>query len=509
MKEEIIVIDFGSQYSHLITRRIREMGVEARLYPPHTSLNILRGAKGIILSGGPQSVGKKGSVSISTEVFNLGVPVLGVCYGLQLISHLLGGKVIESKNKEYGKTDIRVYKKNTLLSGTPVKQTTWMSHGDSVVKLPKGFVSYAASQNCQNVTIGNVKKKIYGVQFHPEVAHTTHGNRILKNFIAMTKVKKTWSMKDFIVKSQQEVSKLVGNNKVVCALSGGVDSSVAASLVHNAIGKNLVCIFVDTGLMRKNEAREVIQTFKTYQNMNLRVVKAEKVFFRALRGVQDPERKRKIIGKLFIELFEKEAKKIGKATWLVQGTLYTDIITSGVSVGKKASVIKSHHNVGGLPKKFGFTLIEPLKELYKDEVRQVGRFLQLPTTITERQPFPGPGLAVRIIGEVTREKVEIVRTADAIVTEEIEKSGLEKEIQQYLAVLPTIQSVGVQGDNRTYGFPIIVRAVTTKDFMTADWARIPDDVLVAISSRITNEIKEVNRVVYDITSKPPGTVEWE
>ncbi len=509
IQDTIYVLDFGSQYSHLITRRIRELGVYAELVPVDFPFDKLKQAKGIVLSGGPQSLRNKTALRTSKAIFELGIPVLGICYGLQLIAHDLGGQVRKAKKREYGAAQITVTKPGKLFKGLPRTQQTWMSHQDQVVKLPHGFTATASSPNCRYVAIADESRNIFGLQFHPEVMHTAYGRDMIRNFIRLTKAKRAWTMKGFVQKTTRHIQQQVGNDKVVCALSGGVDSSVAATLVHEAIGPQLHCIFVDTGLLRKNEVKQVVRTFRSYQKMNLIVIDAKDEFLRKLQRISDPEKKRKQIGNLFIRIFEREAKKIGGVKWLMQGTLYTDVITSGISVGKSAAVIKSHHNVGGLPKKFGFKLIEPFRELYKDEVRKVGRLLGLPKEVTERQPFPGPGLAVRIIGQVTEDKLEIVRQADWIVREEIERVGLAKKIQQYYAALPTIRSVGVQGDGRTYGFPIIVRAVTTRDFMTADWARIPHDVLARISNRITNEVVAVNRVVYDITSKPPGTVEWE
>jgi GMP synthase (glutamine-hydrolysing) len=506
-KDIIYVLDFGSQYSHLIVRRIREQGVFAELVPANFPLAELAHAKGIILSGGPQNLSESSALRVDKKVFALGIPVLGICYGLQLMAYELGGKIKHSAKHEYGPATVALKKSSKILSGLTKQQPVWMSHGDFVSKVPAGFAITASSANCPVAAMANEKQKLYGLQFHPEVMHTKNGGKIFKNFLAITKVKKTWSMKDFAKKSVPAIKAQVGTDRAICALSGGVDSAVAATLVHKAIGKHLTCIYVDTGLMRLNETTGIAKTFKQYQKMNLIVVDAKREFLNKLRGVTDPEKKRKIIGELFIRLFEKEARKLGKIKWLVQGTLYTDAISSGVSVGKTAAVIKSHHNVGGLPEKLGFKLIEPLRELYKDEVREVGRILGLPKAIVLRQPFPGPGLAVRIIGEVTEEKLNLLRQADAIVCEEIEKSGIRAD--QYYAALPTIRSVGVQGDSRSYGFPIIVRAITTTDFMTAHWAFLPHKLLETISSRITNEVKGINRVVYDITSKPPATVEWE
>ncbi len=534
--DTIAVLDFGSQYSHLIVRRIRELGVHAELLRPDTSAEVLANYVGIVLSGGPQNLSQSRALKADPNIYTLGLPILGVCYGLQLIAHQLGGAVRAGNKREYGPVKVELssasklfkgmntttpasghpYKENTTTppDGTPPQlrrgELTWMSHGDQVTKVPKGFSVMGKSDACPIVAIENVERGIYGIQFHPEVKHTEHGTMVLQNFLNIVGVKKTWNLgKNWIEAQVEDIKAKVGSSRALCALSGGVDSTVAAYLVHRAIGKQLTCIYVDTGMMRQGETEQIKKTFAKLPNLDFRVVDAEKEFLNALKGVSEPEKKRKVIGELFIRLFEKESKKLKGVNFLVQGTLYTDVITSGVSVGGKASVIKSHHNVGGLPKDLKFELIEPLRDLYKDEVRSLGNGLGVPEAIVQRQPFPGPGLAVRIIGEVTKEKLETLRSADAIFREELIASEEAKNIQQYFAVLPDIRSVGVQGDDRTYGHPIILRAVTTSDFMTADWARIPHELLAKVSARITNEVAGINRVAYDITSKPPATVEWE
>ncbi len=537
----IAVLDFGSQYSHLIVRRIRELDVYAELLPPEISAEKLKGYKAIILSGGPQNLSESAALKADPKVYTLGIPVLGVCYGMQLMAHQLGGEVKAGSKREYGPMQVELSSESRLFKGmnttTPkpllrkegkkTGELTWMSHGDQVTKTPKGFVVTGKSDTCPIVAIEDTKRDIYGIQFHPEVNHTPNGMKVIENFLKIVGAKRSWSMdKDWIDAQVQKIKVKVGKGRALCALSGGVDSTVAAYLVHRAIGKQLTCIYVDTGLMRQGETEQIKKTFATLPQLDFRVVDAEKEFLEALKGVTDPEKKRKIVGALFIRLFEREAAKI-KATppqssplkrgggknsaihFLVQGTLYTDAVESSVSVGGKAAVIKSHHNVGGLPKDVKFKLIEPLRDLYKDEVRKLGKTLGVPEAIVTRQPFPGPGLALRIIGDVTKERLETLRIAEAIFHEELVTAGIAQTIQQYFVVLPTIRSVGVQGDGRTYGHPIILRAVTTPDLMTADWARIPTDTLAKISARITNEVPGINRVVYDITSKPPGTVEWE
>lgn len=509
--DQIIVLDYGSQYNQLITRRIRDMGVFSQLLSHKISAAEVAAMnpKGIVLSGGPNSVYDKDTFKIDPEIFNLGIPVLGICYGMQLISfNLPGGKVESADNREYGKADIKVTKNDAkLFKETPTKQTVWMSHGDLVTAAPDGFDVVATSENCPIAAIANDERKIYGLQFHTEVQNTEFGNQILKNFVFdACGATANWSMEDFIDLQVAEVHEKVGSDKVLLGLSGGVDSSVVAVLLHKAIGAQLTCIFVDHGLLRKGEADQVMESLAGKFGLNIIKVDAKDRFMDKLSGVSDPEQKRKIIGNEFIQVFDDEASKLNGIKWLAQGTLYTDVIESGTDT---AQTIKSHHNVGGLPKDMQFKLIEPLNTLFKDEVRALGTELGMPEALVWRQPFPGPGLGIRVIGELTEEKLEIVRDSDAILREEIAKAGLDREVWQYFTVLPGIRSVGVMGDGRTYDYTVGIRAVTSIDGMTADFARIPWEVLQGISVRIVNEVKHVNRIVYDITSKPPSTIEWE
>ncbi|TGY65275.1 glutamine-hydrolyzing GMP synthase [Dubosiella muris] len=513
MPDKIVVLDFGSQYNQLIARRIREFGVYSELHSNEMTLDeilALGDVKGIVFSGGPNSVYAEDAPKCDPAILTSGIPLLGICYGMQLVQLEMGGKVEPGDSSEYGRTRIQVERESLLFHDLPADEIVWMSHGDKVTELAPGFEMVAKSENCPFAAAQNVDKNMYTLQFHPEVRHTEYGNAILKNFVfEIAKAKPNWSMKDFIATEKALIREKVGTDKVLLGLSGGVDSSVVAALLHEAIGDQLICMFIDHGLLRKGEAESVMETFGKNMNINLVKIDAKKRFMDKLKGVSDPEQKRKIIGNEFVYTFDEEVKKLTEGEdikWLAQGTLYTDVIESGT---KTAQTIKSHHNVGGLPKDMQFQLIEPLNTLFKDEVRALGTELGLPDEMVWRQPFPGPGLGIRILGDVTEEKLKIVRDSDYILREEIAKAGLDREIWQYFTALTNMRSVGVMGDQRTYDYAVAIRAVTSIDGMTADWAKIPYDVLDTISTRIVNEVDHVNRVLVDITSKPPGTIEFE
>ncbi len=507
--DTVLVVDFGAQYAQLIARRVRECKVYSEIVPYDIDPEAVQAKrpKGIIFSGGPMSVNQAGAPKPDPRLFELGIPILGICYGHQLLALNLGGDVDHTDIREYGKSELELAEPGLLLAELPMRQTVWMSHGDSVHGAPPGFTVTARTSGSPVAAMENRERGFYGVQFHPEVAHTPYGMDVLKHFLYdACDCLPSWTMVSIIEQAMEQVREKVGSNKIICGLSGGVDSATAAVLVHKAVGDQLTCVFVDHGLLRKGEAEQVEDTFRQHFKINLIHVKAQERFLRRLEGVTDPEVKRKTIGEEFIRVFEEVASELKDTDFLVQGTLYPDIIESGT---KDAARIKSHHNVGGLPDDMQFTLVEPLRLLFKDEVRGVGEELGLPEEIVWRQPFPGPGLAIRIIGEITSEKLDILREADAVVIEEIKRAGLYREIWQSFAILPDIKTVGVMGDERTYAYPIMLRAVTSEDAMTADWARLPYEVLERISSRIISEVPGVNRVAFDISSKPPATIEWE
>ncbi len=508
----IVIIDFGSQFNQLIARRVRECRVYCQIEPPTVTADQIRSwaPEGIILSGGPSSIYEKDSPRVDAGIFDLGIPVLGICYGMHFMVDTLGGKVKKADKREYGFASLTARQQKGLFSGVGKETVTWMSHGDSIDGLPKGFSASASTANTKVAAMANIRKKFFGVQFHPEVAHTAKGRKMIHNFLFdICGCKASWTMKSFARDTVSQIKKTVGDKSVILGLSGGVDSSVTALLIHQAIGKNLTCIFVDNGLLRKDEAVQLKEKLKRHLKINIRFVKAASRFVKALDNVADPERKRKIIGKEFMDVFEAEALKIKNADFLAQGTLYPDIIESQSAFGGPTAVIKSHHNVGGLPKKMKLKLVEPLKYLFKDEVRNLGKALGLDDDLVWRQPFPGPGLAIRVIGEVTKKRLDVLREVDSVLQEEIRAAGYYRKLWQSFAVLLPIKSVGIMGDGRTYENIVAIRAVTSKDAMTADWAKLPHRLLGKISNRIINEVRGVNRVVYDISSKPPSTIEWE
>ena len=508
----ILIIDFGSQYNQLIARRVRESRVYCVIEPPTISIESVASLKpeGIILSGGPSSIYEKNSPKIDAAIFGLGIPVLGICYGMQYMVDALGGKVRQAKKREYGFAELNIRRQTGLFADLKPTTQCWMSHGDAIESLPAGFTLTASTGNTPIAAIVHTQKKLYGLQFHPEVEHTPGGRKMIHNFLfAVCRSRRSWTMRSFARESIERIHEQVNSKSVILGLSGGVDSSVTAMLIHKAIGKKLTCIFVDNGLLRKNEAKKLKVTLKQHLDINIRFVNAQGKFLKALKGVTHPEKKRKIIGKVFMEVFEAEAAKIKDAEFLAQGTLYPDVIESVSAFGGPTSVIKSHHNVGGLPAKMKLNLVEPLRYLFKDEVRKLGKELGLPDELVWRQPFPGPGLAIRIIGEITSRRLNVLREVDDLLLDEIKKAGYYKKLWQSFSVLLPIKSVGVMGDARTYENSVAIRAVTSRDAMTADWAKLPHSFLARISNRIINEVKGVNRVVYDISSKPPSTIEWE